>query len=155
MTPSTDYNPSGLSLIKMEAIHLDRVHELETLCFSAPWSREAFEVELSNPLAHYLLLTDSSQILGYCGMWLVVDEGHITNLGIDPKEQGKGYGKTMMHLVMDWARAHDICRLTLEVRVSNKKAIGLYEQIGFKSAGIRPAYYEDNGEDACIMWIEL
>lgn len=155
MTRNTDFKQVALKLIKMEAIHIDRVHELETLCFSDPWSRASFEAELTNPLATYLLLTDGEAIWGYCGMWLVVDEGHITNLGIDPSVQGKGLGKTMMGLIMDWARQHKICRLTLEVRVSNTRAIKLYEQLGFKSAGIRPAYYEDNGEDACIMWIEL
>lgn len=148
-------NENVIHLVKMEETHLDRVHEMETLCFSAPWSRESFEEELSNPLASYQLLTDGNEIFGYCGIWIVVDEGHITNLGIDPKFQGKGYGKVMMQLVIEWARVHNICRLTLEVRVSNEIAIRLYEELGFKSAGIRPAYYEDNGEDACIMWFEL
>ena len=90
MTLNTDFNQAALKLIKMEAIHIDRVHELETLCFSDPWSRASFEAELTNPLASYLLLTDGEAIWGYCGMWLVVDEGHITNLGIDPSVQGKG-----------------------------------------------------------------
>lgn len=167
MKPNTNYrnssprpargkvNDAALHLIEMDESHLDRVHELETLCFTDPWSREAFEAELSNNLARYQLLTDGEAIVGYCGVWIVVDEGHITNLGIDPGYQGHSYGEKMMRLVMDWARLQNICRLTLEVRVSNEKAIYLYEKLGFKSAGIRPAYYEDNGEDACIMWIEL
>lgn len=142
-------------LIKMTAAHLDRVHELETLCFDDPWSLEAFKAELTNQLATYHLMMDGESVVGYCGIWKVVDEGHITNLCIEPSRQGEGLGKTMMELVVDWAKSVNICRLTLEVRVSNEKAIYLYEKLGFKSAGIRKAYYEDNGEDANIMWLEL
>ena len=150
MTQNTDFK-----LILMNETHLDRVHDIETKCFADPWSRQAFEVELTNHLASYLLFTDGETIFGYCGLWTVVDEGHITNLGIDPDFQNRGYGAKMMNLVIEWAKNRNICRLTLEVRVSNKKAILLYEKLGFHSAGIRPAYYEDNKEDACIMWIEL
>lgn len=144
-----------LKLIKMTTEHLKRVHELEILCFDDPWSLEAFKAELTNQLATYHLLEEGEAILGYCGIWKVVDEGHITNLCIDPSRQGEGLGKAMMALVMDWAKSLNICRLTLEVRVSNKKAIQMYEKLGFISAGIRKAYYEDNGEDANIMWLEL
>lgn len=144
-----------LKLIKMTSEHLNRVHELENLCFDDPWSLEAFKAELTNQLATYHLLSEGETILGYCGIWKVVDEGHITNLCIDPSRQGEGLGKGMMHLVIQWAKELNICRLTLEVRVSNKKAIQMYEKLGFISAGIRKAYYEDNGEDANIMWLEL
>lgn len=139
----------------MRAEDLDRVHELEKLCFSDPWSREAFASELENPLARYQLLTDGEAVLGYCGLWFVVDEGHITNLCIDPAHQGRGLGKLMMESLFIYAKNENICRLTLEVRVSNEKAISMYEKLSFVSAGIRKAYYENNGEDACIMWREL
>lgn len=144
-----------IKLIKMTAEHIDRVYELEHLCFQDPWSKEAFKAELTNQLATYHLVVLGEAIIGYCGIWKVVDEGHITNLCIEPSHQGKGLGKIMMKLVMAWAKDVNICRLTLEVRVSNKKAIQMYEKLGFKSAGIRKAYYEDNGEDANIMWVEL
>ena len=144
-----------LKLINMTAEHLNRVHELETLCFEDPWSLEAFKAELTNQLATYHLLVEGESVVGYCGIWKVVDEGHITNLCIDPNRQGEGLGKSMMQLVIQWAKELNICRLTLEVRVSNKKAIQMYEKLGFISAGIRKAYYEDNGEDANIMWLEL
>lgn len=145
----------ALHLIAMEPEHLDRITEMEKYCFKDAWSRHSFEEELSNKLAFYHLFTDGNTIIGYCGIWMVVDEGHITNIGIDPAYQGHSYGEKMMRLVMDWAKKREICRLTLEVRVSNEIAIYLYEKLGFKSAGIRPEYYEDTGEDACIMWIEL
>lgn len=145
----------GFGLRLMEAKDLDRVAELEYQCFSDPWSRDSFEAELSNPVAEYLLLVKGVKIYGYCGLWKVVDEGHITNLCIDPKHQDRGYGQFMMDAVFNYAKENNICRLTLEVRVSNEKAIFMYEKLGFESAGVRKGYYEDTGEDACIMWREL
>lgn len=139
----------------MTAEDLDRVWDLEKLCFSDPWSREAFAQELTNHLALYTVYEVEELVIGYCGLWKVVDEGHITNLCIDPSYQGKGFGKAMMLNVIDFAKSNNICRLTLEVRVSNEKAISLYEGLGFVKAGLRKGYYENNGEDACIMWMEF
>ena len=145
----------GFCLRTMVEPDLNRVAELEYQCFSDPWSRDSFLAELSNPVAQYLLLVKKDRIYGYCGIWKVVDEGHITNLCIDPREQDKGLGQFMMEQVFKSAKIDNICRLTLEVRVSNEKAIFMYEKLGFESAGLRKGYYEDTGEDACIMWREL
>lgn len=139
----------------MTAQDVDRVWELEKLCFSDPWSREAFALELENHLALYQVYELDQDVIGYCGIWKVVDEGHITNLCIAPEMQGKGFGRDMMLAVFDTAKNNNICRLTLEVRVSNEKAITLYQSLGFVSAGLRKGYYENNGEDACIMWKEF
>lgn len=148
-------SPNTAKLRAMTAADLDRVWALEKACFTDPWSREAFEHELANHLALYQVYENEQQVIGYCGLWKVVDEGHITNLCIDPSKQGRGYGKAMMHAVIDFAKSNNICRLTLEVRVSNEKAISLYEGLGFVKAGLRKGYYENNGEDACIMWLEF
>lgn len=146
---------TGFLLRSMELEDVPEVHRIETLCFSAPWSLDAFYSELDNKLALYHVAELEGRIIGYCGIWVVIDEGHITNLAIDPAEQGHHYGLNMMKAVIMWAKNIGICRLTLEVRVSNEKAIRMYEQLGFVSAGLRKGYYEDTGEDASIMWLEL
>lgn len=147
--------PNSLTLKKMLREDVPRVHEIETLCFRSPWALESFYSELDNHLAIYHLAVYEEKVVGFCGIWLVVDEGHITNLAIDPVYQGRGFGKDMMKAVILWAKNNKICRLTLEVRVSNEKAIHLYHELGFVQAGLRKAYYEDTGEDAMIMWIQL
>lgn len=139
-------------LRSMNASDLDSVWALEKLCFVDPWSREAFEQELKNHLALYQVYELENEVIGYCGLWKIVDEGHITNLCITPQMQGQGLGRAMMLALFDFSKSENICRLTLEVRVSNKKAISLYESLGFVPAGLRKGYYENNGEDACIMW---
>lgn len=143
------------SLRLMNLSDVDAVHALECECFEDPWTREAFEAECRNHLARYYLVVTEESVVGYCGLWKVVDEGHITNLCIAPNHRKKGLGNWMMRRVFDMAKAEDILNLTLEVRASNEKAIRLYETLGFSSAGLRKAYYENNGEDALIMWIAL
>lgn len=140
----------------MTVLDLDQVMLLELACFSVPWTKEAFHSELEkNGLAHYIVLEEDNEIIGYGGIWYVVDEGHITNVAIHPEHRKKGLGKKLIESMVDAARSHEIVHMTLEVRKSNAAAIKLYECMGFKTAGIRPKYYTDNGEDALIMWLEV
>lgn len=135
---------------------LDQVMLLELACFSVPWTRESFEKELSeNKLAHYIVIEEENQIVGYGGVWYIVDEGHITNVAIHPDHRKKGLGKQLVDAMKDIAIQNEIILMTLEVRVSNIAAITLYERMGFLEAGIRPKYYTDNQEDALIMWVKL
>ncbi|MBI9011275.1 MAG: ribosomal protein S18-alanine N-acetyltransferase [Clostridiales bacterium] len=135
---------------------LDQVMLLELACFSVPWTKEAFESELlKNQLAHYIVIEEDNEIIGYGGVWYIMDEGHITNVAIHPEHRKKGLGKKLVQGMIDAAISHEINHMTLEVRKSNVAAIALYEHMGFEVAGVRPKYYTDNNEDALIMWVEL
>lgn len=135
---------------------LDQVMLLELACFSVPWTREAFEKELTeNKLARYIVIEEDGTIIGYGGVWYIMDEGHITNVAIHPEYRKRGLGKLLVTAMKDQAKEEKIHHLTLEVRASNIAAIKLYQGMGFESVGVRPKYYTDNQEDALIMWVEL
>jgi len=158
---------------------IDAMTELDATCFSAPWSRASFEAELTtNQLAWYLVAeelvppcdaADSSGsavansytqedqvgiLIGYAGLWAIEDEGHITNVAVHPDYRRMHLGSILVQTLIAETRKEGLKRFTLEVRVSNHAAIALYEKFGFVSAGVRKGYYEDNNEDAMIMWLE-
>lgn len=140
----------------MEIEDIEQVLKIEKKSFPIPWSEYAFYCEiLENPLADYLVLVDqkeSNRILGYAGMWIILDEAHITNIAIDPEHRGQRWGEFLLFSLIDFALKKGVLALTLEVRISNLSALKLYERVGFKKEGLRRAYYEDNNEDAFIMW---
>ena len=148
---------SGTDMIIREA-KLDDVHsiaELDKLCFSMPWSEVSFLKEISeNNIALYLVAEIAGQIVGYAGMWLIIDEGHITNVAVHPNFRRRHIGEAIVSVLLAEAQAEGITRQTLEVRVSNFAAQRLYEKFGFQACGIRKGYYDDNHEDYIIMWRE-
>ena len=130
--------------------------EIEHEAFTAPWSAEAFRNELTNNLfAKYMVLEHEGAIVGYGGMWLIIDEAHVTNIAIRERHQGQGLGKALLRELMITAHFLGARRMTLEVRVSNERAQSLYRKMGFAPSGVRPNYYSDNLEDALIMWADL
>lgn len=127
--------------------------EMDVLCFSAPWSEESFEKEIrENRLAFYVIAETGGRMAGYAGLWCIVDEGHITNVAVHPDFRRKGIGEALISVLLDHTVKNGILSHTLEVRASNDAAISLYMKFGFQPAGVRKKYYEDNGEDAIIMW---
>jgi ribosomal-protein-alanine N-acetyltransferase len=135
---------------------IDTIVDIERECFTAPWSAEAFRNELNHNLfAKYMIMEQDGVILGYGGMWLIIDEAHITNIAIREKYRGLGYGKELLGEMMKTASYLGSNRMTLEVRVTNEIAQSLYRKMGFYPSGVRPAYYSDNLEDALIMWADL
>jgi len=138
---------------------IPQIVAIEKKSFPTPWSSYAFSCELcDNEFAHYLVVISSSQpatVLGYGGMWIIIDEAHITNIAVAPAYRGKSLGKMLMSGLIKLAREKKARRMTLEVRVSNKIAQALYARMGFTPAGIRPGYYADTNEDALIMWKEI
>ena len=135
---------------------LEAILEIERASFSTPWSLEAFKAELKdNEYARYLCLEFDGQVIGYMGLWFILDEGHITNIAIKPNYRGQHWGEFLMRSVMDKMVEQGMERMTLEVRVSNSAAQSLYKRLGFATAGVRKGYYADTGEDAMIMWAEL
>jgi len=132
---------------------VDAVWEIEKLSFRTPWSRESFVQELqTNLTARYLVAELGDEIVGYGGMWFVLDEAHITNIAVHPDYRGQKIGDRIVKAMITAAEKEAIKNMTLEVRLSNAAAINLYKKLGFEEAGIRKGYYFDTGEDALIMW---
>ena len=135
---------------------IDAIAEMERLVFTLPWSRDAFRRELEeNVAARYLVLEDQGRILAYGGIWLVIDEAHVTNIAVHPDVRGRGFGERLMRALMRLASDTCMGMITLEVRRSNAAAQALYRKVGFQDVGYRKRYYQDNQEDALIMFAEL
>lgn len=140
----------------MKEEDIDQILKIEELSFATPWTRQSFENELKlNQFAVYLVLEKDGQIVGYCGMWLIVDEAHITNIAVLPEFRGQKLGETILRMIMEVAKKRGAKSMTLEVRVSNTVAQSLYRKLGFMNGGIRKNYYTDNYEDALVMWVTI
>ena len=144
--------PPGIAIVPMHPDHLDSLADLESLAFSTPWSYDALAEELQNPLAVYLVAedVDAESAVGYLGMHHILDEGFIANLAVHPAYRRQGIARSLLREAQEYAEAHDLARLTLEVRASNVPAIALYEGMGFTRDGIRPGFYDSPKEDAAI-----
>ncbi|MEH7887015.1 ribosomal protein S18-alanine N-acetyltransferase [Bacillus sp. JJ1609] len=141
---------------KMTVEDLDDVIEVEVNSFATPWSRDAFYNELTkNQFAHYLVAEVDEKVVGYCGVWIIVDEAHITNIALLPDYRGLKLGEALMGRIVEIARGFGAIRITLEVRVSNERAQNLYRKFGFEEGALRKQYYTDNMEDALVMWVNL
>lgn len=128
------------------------VHEIERLSFSTPWPVHAFEQELrGNRLARYIVARAGDRVVGFAGLWLMVDEGHVTTFGVHPDWRRQGIGRQLLLNLAELSSAIGARRMTLEVRVSNEGAQALYRTFGFEVAGTRARYYTDDGEDALVM----
>ncbi|NLY76552.1 MAG: ribosomal protein S18-alanine N-acetyltransferase [Tissierellia bacterium] len=140
----------------MKESDLDRIMEIEEKTFNPPWSREAFLLELTkNLLAKYIVAEVDGLVVGYGGIWLIIDEGHVTNIAVDEKYRGKGIGSKILEGLIQLCADRNMIAMTLEVRKSNEVAQALYRKYGFKEYGIRKGYYQDNNEDAIIMWKDI
>ncbi|MGV3465327.1 MAG: ribosomal protein S18-alanine N-acetyltransferase [Heyndrickxia sp.] len=149
-------NMSHITFRKANLEDLDGILKVELASFTLPWSQEAFYNEfVNNQFAHYFVLEHNDNIIGYCGVWIVVDEAHITNIAISPEYRGLKLGESLMKKMMEYARLHRVHSMTLEVRVTNHIAQSLYRKLGFQDGGIRKGYYTDNHEDALVMWVKL
>ena len=133
---------------------IDAITELDELCFpEMPWSRESYEEELTaNNLAVYLVAETEEKIIGFVGIWLVLDEGHITNVAVHPDYRRRHVAQSLINIMLSLVEDEGIIAETLEVRAGNEPAKALYRGFGFKEAGIRRGYYPNNHEDAIIMW---
>ena len=134
---------------------VDAVYKVEEDCFVDPWSKDSIRKELKNDLARYLVAEVDNKIVGYIGIWFVVDEGHITNVAVHSNYRGKKIGDKLVSEMVELCKENDLVAMTLEVRTSNTVAQNLYRKYGFRMAGIRKEYYSDNKEDAIIMWNQL
>ncbi len=139
---------------KMTIDDIDNVLEVEKDCFSIPWSRESFLREITNnEIALYLVAKIENKAVGYIGVWKIINEGHITNVAVHSKYRKFGIGNELVSRLLSLCREDGIDAFTLEVRKSNIVAQNLYKKYGFVESGVRKGYYQDNREDAIIMWL--
>ena len=132
-----------------------QIAEVEKACFSTPWSYESLKDDITkNDRALYITGQSCGRVCGYVGVWKILDEGHITNVAVLPEYRRQHVASAILAAMFDAMQRQGVMRYTLEVRAGNEAAIALYKGLGFSEAGIRRGYYEDNGEDAIIMWKE-
>jgi len=134
---------------------VDAVSRIERECFAIPWSRDAFVREATeNRCARYLVAREDGVPIAYAGMWLVVDEAHVTNVAVTREKRGRGIGEKIARALMQLAADTGMVYMTLECRRSNLVAQALYKKLGFAEVGFRKRYYADNNEDALVMACE-
>jgi ribosomal-protein-alanine N-acetyltransferase len=131
------------------------VTRIEALSFSTSWPASAFSSELNdNKLAHYFVgrAGEPEMTVAYGGIWVILDDAHITTIAVHPDFRGRRYGEQMLVHLLHEAIERGASWMTLEARRSNEVAHSLYRKYGFSTISIRRAYYSDNGEDAVVMW---
>ena len=132
--------------------HIAEIDELEKLCFSLPWSRQALISQLPDDMHMFIAaIGDDGQVLGYVGMMYVLDEGYISNVAVSPEHRRHGIADALINALIDRANEKDLSFVTLEVRKSNVPAIELYIKNGFSEVGLRKNYYTKPTEDAILM----
>ncbi len=142
-----------VKIVPMAAEHLDRLEQLERMCFSRPWSKKMLAEELDNQCAAFLVAVEpeTEKAVGYAGLLVVADEGYITNVAVDPSCRRQGVAAQLLQVFDNFAKGNHLAFLTLEVRPSNAAAIALYEGFSFREVGRRRNYYDLPKEDALIL----
>lgn len=165
-----------ITIQPMSPKHISSVVELDRLCFGGLWNFQGYQRELESPNSDLLILvisqkdeemkravtlessnsesqlTNHQSIIGIGCLWAILEEAHITILGIHPQYQGLGLGQLLLYSLMRSASDRGLERATLEVAVSNTSALSLYHKFGFQDVGRRRGYYQQTGEDALILW---
>jgi ribosomal-protein-alanine N-acetyltransferase len=146
-------HPSRLSIRPMATSDIAPVTRIERASFSTVWPSDAFYNELStNKLAHYFVGSVDGRVVGYGGIWVILEDSHVTTLAVDPAFRGRGFGEVLLLALIDEAIAREAAWMTLEVRESNSVAQRLYRKYGFTTVTMRSGYYSDDNESALIMW---
>lgn len=145
--------PSRLTVQPMGVPDVAPVTHIERASFSTIWPSDAFYNELStNKLAHYFVGRCENRIVAYGGIWVILEDSHVTTLAVDPDYRGRGFGEVLLLRLVDDAIARGAAWMTLEVRESNVVAQRLYRKYGFTTVTMRSGYYSDDNESALIMW---
>lgn len=135
---------------------LEQILEIEQASYRTPWTSSDFLREITyNQMAYYYLVEAGERIAGFIGMWLVVDEAHITNIAVSPDFRRQGVGEKLLLFALEMAAQNGARCAILEVRVSNARALNLYLKHGFRYVGLRKTYYRDNDEDAFLMEVKI
>ncbi|UKP00914.1 ribosomal protein S18-alanine N-acetyltransferase [Nostoc sp. UHCC 0870] len=147
---------SNLKLKSLTSEDLSAILELDQACFGGLWTLEGYQRELDSPNSDLLGIFaphSSKTLLGMGCFWSILEEAHITIVAVHPQYQRQGLGQALIYALLKTASDRNLELATLEVRASNEAAISLYQKFGFKTAGRRRRYYQDNGEDALILWL--
>jgi [ribosomal protein S18]-alanine N-acetyltransferase len=140
------------SVVSLERDHLEEVLSIERAVYPRPWSAEAFADELGRHDRCYLVALEDGEVAGYAGLSVGAGEAHLLTVAVAPARQRRGHGSRLVAALLAEAVAQRIDAVTLEVRESDTSAQWLYRRAGFVAAGVRPGYYQDDGEGALIMW---
>lgn len=135
----------------MDNTHVEAVAELEKMCFHDPWSVKSISSELTNPLSCWIVAMDGETLVGYVGSQSVLGWADMMNLAVRPDYRRQHIAENLVSTLINQLQKNQVTCLTLEVRVSNMPAIGLYEKMGFSAVGRRPGYYHNPREDALIL----
>ena len=142
----------NLILTQMQSGHLEKLAELEKICFSSQaWSYKSLEDELTNPTAHFFVAEVDEEVAGYIGMYVVCENCYVTNVAVFPQYRRQGVARALIKMAMLTADAMETDFISLEVRPSNEAALSLYRSFGFEQNGLRKNYYKNPTEDALIM----
>lgn len=140
-----------MEILEMSQQTAAQVAQLETICFSDPWSEKSVASELSNPLSLWLVAMEGERLAGYVGSQSVEGETDMMNVAVHPDFRRRGVGEALVRALVTALAEKGIHSLTLEVRVSNEGALGLYRRLGFEQVGLRKNYYRHPKEDAYIL----
>lgn len=143
---------NNITISPIQDKFIDGILNISLLSFPVTWSKDSFEKELDNKFARYVVAEMNNTVVGYGGMWIIVDEAHITNIAVHPEFRGLSIGSQILDALVNICSIEGVTAMTLEVRKSNYVAQNLYSKFGFEQEGFRKGYYEDNKEDAIIMW---
>jgi ribosomal-protein-alanine N-acetyltransferase len=145
--------PDHFSIARMTPADVGAVTRIERASFSTIWPSDAFYNELStNKLAHYFVGRVNDDIVAYGGVWVILEDSHVTTLAVDPEYRGRRFGEVLLMRLIDEAIERGAAWMTLEVRESNTVAQRLYRKYGFTTVTMRTGYYSDDNESALIMW---
>lgn len=145
--------PSRFTIQPMTSADIAAVTRIERASFTTVWPSDAFHNELStNKLAHYFVGRYDDQVVAYGGIWVILEDSHITTLAVDPEYRGRRFGEVLLLRLIDEAVERGAAWITLEVRESNVVAQRLYRKYGFTTVTMRSGYYSDDNESALIMW---
>lgn len=140
-----------MEYLRMDQSHIEAIAELEKMCFHDPWSVNSIASELNNPLSTWLVAVEDGVVCGYVGSQSVLDGADMMNVAVHPDYRKQGIGGNLIDKLIGLLKSQNVISLSLEVRVSNENAIGLYNKMGFEIVGKRPGYYRNPREDAYIM----
>lgn len=144
----------GLLIRPMTLDDVPGVCAVDRECIRPPWSPATFEGEIKSTAACYLVAERDGEIVGYLGSNMILDEAHVTTLGVHPSARRQHVGERLLQALLHEAVRRKVRRVTLEVRERNIAAQALYRRYGFEPLSRRKRYYQDNDEDAIVMWIE-
>ena len=152
--PRDPSSPAAPAFRRLAYSDLPAVIAIERRSFPAPWSLAMFVLELSKPSGICLAASAEDELHGYLVCSRYDQVWHLMNVAVAPERRRGGVASGLIRRLLEETRSGTALPVTLEVRVSNADAIAMYEGLGFRSAGVRPRYYQDNGEDALIMWLD-